>query len=105
MAAVKELTTLDISQFEAQLLGEVVVNEAGGRGGEVGGHQDHKGAALTGKHVLLLVVAIGVVGGKGSILNGAVVCHRWIWFEILSEASLISARKDLVKFDTLESSS
>ena len=55
-----------------------MVDEVGVWGGKDVGDQGGKGPALTGEHVLLVVVAVLVTGCKYRLGFGLVVEHLWL---------------------------
>ena len=64
--------------LKAKFPHQVVINEVGIRGWEDVGDQGSEGPALTGEHVLLVVVAVLVTGCKYRLGFGLVVEHLWL---------------------------
>ena len=78
-----------------------MVDEVGVWGGKDVRDQGCEGPALAREHVLLVVVAVSVTGGKYRLRFGLIVDHRWFSFEDLIPLPLSSGPvlEDLLSFD------
>ena len=78
VTSVVKLTALEVGHLEAEFPHQVVVNEVGVWSRKNVGDQGGEGPALAGEHVLFIVVAISVTGGKYRLGFGLLVEHRWL---------------------------